>query len=173
MGRVALRFQRLGRRSRPFYRLVAADSRSRRDGKVIERLGTFNPLINREGKKEARLEVQRIKYWISVGAQPSQAVSRLLSKAGLLPELPRRNELKKRQLVAAMEEKGYGSIYEALLAPAESPAEVKVDAVEDEAVEAVAEDAAVDGEIEAVEVQNAADLDGAEEAAVAGEGQAD
>ncbi|GAB5367877.1 hypothetical protein AAMO2058_001269600 [Amorphochlora amoebiformis] len=106
MGRVSLRFQRYGRKRAMFLRLVAADSRRKRDGKYIEMLGTFNPMTSREGKKLARLHIDRIKYWISVGAQPSPAVTRMLNKAGLLPEPARRNRLTKADLLAA-EAKGH------------------------------------------------------------------
>ena len=82
---VRLRLQRFGRIHRPFYRLVAADVRCRRDGKHIERLGTYNPIASRDGIKEIRLKVDRIKYWLGVGAQPSERVAWLLSKFNILP----------------------------------------------------------------------------------------
>mmetsp|Transcript_19583 Transcript_19583/g.29220 ORF Transcript_19583/g.29220 Transcript_19583/m.29220 type:complete len:339 (-) Transcript_19583:106-1122(-) len=93
MGLVRLRFQRYGYKRHMFLRLVAADSRRKRDGKYIEQLGTFDPMKNKELNKIARLNVERIKYWLSVGAQPSPAVGRLLAMAGLIPDLPRRTNL--------------------------------------------------------------------------------
>eukprot|EP00884_Botryococcus_braunii_P010730 jgi/Botrbrau1/19659/Bobra.0003s0023.1 len=74
--RVAIRFQRFGRKQRPFYRIVAIDSRSRRDGRPLERLGWYDPL-----RKETNLNAPSIKKWLEVGAQPSQTVENLLKKA--------------------------------------------------------------------------------------------
>jgi small subunit ribosomal protein S16 len=74
--RVAIRFQRYGRKKAPFYRLVAIDSRDRRDGRPIEYLGWYDPL-----KKETNLNAPAIKKWLGVGAQPSDTVRSLLKKA--------------------------------------------------------------------------------------------
>jgi small subunit ribosomal protein S16 len=73
---VAIRFQRFGRKKSPFYRLVAIDSRVRRDGRPLEYLGWYDPL-----KKETNLNAPAIKQWLSVGAQPSETVRGLLKKA--------------------------------------------------------------------------------------------
>ncbi|PWA39715.1 ribosomal protein S16 family protein [Artemisia annua] len=82
------RLARLGCRNRPFYRVMAADSRSPRDGKHIEVLGYYNPLPGQDGGKRMGLNFDRVKYWLSVGAQPSDPVQRLLFRAGLLPPPP-------------------------------------------------------------------------------------
>ncbi|KAL4859778.1 30S ribosomal protein S16 [Chlorella vulgaris] len=74
--RVAIRFTRVGRKKLPFYRIVAVDSRVRRDGKPLEFLGWYNPL-----NKEANLNAPAIKKWLSVGAQPSETVGALLKRA--------------------------------------------------------------------------------------------
>ncbi|KIZ03043.1 30S ribosomal protein S16 [Monoraphidium neglectum] len=74
--RVAIRFQRFGRKKSPFYRLVAIDSRTRRDGRPLEYLGWYDPL-----KKETNLNAPAIKQWLSTGAQPSDTVRNLLKKA--------------------------------------------------------------------------------------------
>ncbi|GBF94016.1 30S ribosomal protein S16 [Raphidocelis subcapitata] len=74
--RVAIRFQRFGRKKAPFYRLVAIDSRVRRDGRPLEYLGWYDPL-----KKETNLNAPAIKQWLSVGALPSDTVRQLLKKA--------------------------------------------------------------------------------------------
>eukprot|EP00949_MAST-11_sp_MAST-11-sp1_P003371 g3371.t1 len=103
---VRLRLQRFGRKKRPFYRIVAADARAPRDGKFIELLGTYDPIpraqrarsinlarheeVEREKVKEVGMRVDRIKHWISVGAQPTETVARLLSKANIIPAAPRR-----------------------------------------------------------------------------------
>ena len=78
---VRLRLQRFGRKKSPFYRLVAADSRASRDGKFIEMLGTYDPIAREDKVKEVRLNMDRIRYWLGVGAQPSDRVARLLALA--------------------------------------------------------------------------------------------
>jgi small subunit ribosomal protein S16 len=85
-----LRLQRFGRTHSPFYRMVAAHDKAPRDGRFLEVLGTYNPIVNRDGAKEIRLKTDRIKYWISVGAQPSDRVAWVLGKFGILPPPPRK-----------------------------------------------------------------------------------
>jgi small subunit ribosomal protein S16 len=72
----------MGRRHQPFYRLGAIDSRSPRDGRVIEELGSYDPVEKDEGK-QVRLKRERIEYWLSQGAQPSDTVRRLLQRSGI------------------------------------------------------------------------------------------
>lgn len=74
---VSIRLSRAGAKKRPFYHLVVTDSRNRRDGRYIERLGFFNPLGN-EGGENLRIDLERVDYWISNGAQPSDRVASLL-----------------------------------------------------------------------------------------------
>ena len=76
------------RQNLPFYRLFVADSRSPRDGKHLEVVGHYDPIPGKDGNKHMGLNEERIKYWLSVGAQPSSAVARLLGKAGLIPVPP-------------------------------------------------------------------------------------
>jgi small subunit ribosomal protein S16 len=78
---VRIRLTRIGAKKRPFYRIVAADARARRDGRSIETLGTYNPLSN---PAEIRLNSDRIQHWLSCGAQPSESVRRILVREGLL-----------------------------------------------------------------------------------------
>ncbi|KAL8039580.1 hypothetical protein ABFS82_10G043800 [Erythranthe guttata] len=85
---VRLRLSRLGCRNKPFYRVMAADSRSPRDGKHLEVLGYYNPLPGQDGGKRMGINFDRVKYWLSVGAQPSDPVQRLLFRAGMLPPPP-------------------------------------------------------------------------------------
>ncbi|KAK3014705.1 hypothetical protein RJ639_008375 [Escallonia herrerae] len=85
---VRLRLSRFGCKNKPFYRVMAADSRSPRDGKHLEVLGYYNPLPGQDGGKRMGLNFDRVKYWLSVGAQPSDPVQRLLFRAGLLPPPP-------------------------------------------------------------------------------------
>ena len=87
---VRLRLQRFGRAHSPFYRMVAANAKAPRDGKFLEIVGTYNPIANKQGMKEIRLKTDRLKYWISVGAQPSDRVAWILGKFGILPPPPRK-----------------------------------------------------------------------------------
>ena len=82
---VKLRLKRTGRRHLPCYRLNAVDSRAPRDGRVIEELGLYDPL-HKEVDKQISFKRERIEYWLSVGAQPSDTVANLLEKAGILVE---------------------------------------------------------------------------------------
>lgn len=80
---VRLRLKRLGARHRPFYRIVAADSRSPRDGRFIETIGTYNPLTD---PSEIKVKVDRLAYWLSVGALPTDSVRQLLRTGGYTDE---------------------------------------------------------------------------------------
>ena len=80
---VALRLSRGGSKKRPFFRIVAADIRSPRDGRFIERLGTYNPMKNKDDPQRITLNVERIKYWVSVGAKPTQRVQKFLANEKL------------------------------------------------------------------------------------------
>ena len=79
---VKIRLKRMGRRNRAFYRIVAADSRAQRDGRAIERLGWYDPLVE-DDEKKISLQKERIEYWLSVGAQPSQTVESILRQRGV------------------------------------------------------------------------------------------
>ncbi len=79
---VKLRLKRMGRRHRAFFRLNAMDSRSPRDGRVLEELGTYDPL-QKDDQDKVKLKEERIKYWLSVGAVPSHTVATLLKKNGI------------------------------------------------------------------------------------------
>ncbi|XP_065851118.1 small ribosomal subunit protein bS16m/bS16c-like [Euphorbia lathyris] len=85
---VRLRLSRFGCKNKPFYRVMAADSRSPRDGKHLEVLGYYNPLPGQDGGKRMGLNFERVKYWLSVGAQPSDPVKNILFRAGMLPPPP-------------------------------------------------------------------------------------
>lgn len=82
---VRLRLARSGRPHRPFYRIGAVDSRVKRDGAVIENLGWYNPMA-KTGEKASEFNMDRIKYWLGVGAQPSDTVKAMLAKAGLFSQ---------------------------------------------------------------------------------------
>lgn len=104
---VRLRLQRYGRRNRPFYRLAAVDQRTRRDGSMIEQLGWVDP-IEKDPAKASQFNVDRIKYWLGVGAQPSDTVMDFLARHKLIDTQDwekrrqhRRNVVKKKLEAAA------------------------------------------------------------------------
>src|SRR6476661_3945093 len=80
---VRIRLKRVGKKKAPSYRVVVADARSPRDGRIIENIGWYNPLTE---PSTIQIDGDRAKYWISVGAQPSDSVRSLLSRAGILPK---------------------------------------------------------------------------------------
>ena len=88
---VALRLSRGGSKKRPFFRIVAADVRSPRDGRFLERLGTYNPMMKKDDPSRVTLNTERIKYWLSVGAKPSERVQKFLAKEKLA-EMPKINK---------------------------------------------------------------------------------
>ena len=79
---VRIRLTRMGRRNRPYYRIAAYDNRTRRDGKAIEFLGTYDPL-NPNPEEQYSLDNERIEYWMKVGAKPSETVASLIRKSGI------------------------------------------------------------------------------------------
>ncbi|CAH0353736.1 MAG: 30S ribosomal protein S16 [Pseudomonadota bacterium] len=87
----AIRLSRGGSKKRPYYKIVVTDSRSSRDGKFIERIGSYNPLLSKDDEKRVVLDADRAKHWISVGAQPSDRVARFLDAAGVLERAARNN----------------------------------------------------------------------------------
>src|SRR5215212_2631531 len=87
---LAIRLTRGGAKKRPYYRIVVADSRSPRDGRFIEKLGTYNPLLAKGSPERVKLDAERISHWLAVGAQPSDRVLRFLDTAGIR-ERPARN----------------------------------------------------------------------------------
>ena len=136
---IAMRLARGGRKGRPFYRIVVADKRMPRDGRYIERLGTYNPLLANDDDQRVVTNDERIKYWLDKGAQPSTRVAKLLSTKGLTqaPEI-RETPLKSAQSektkmrIADKEEKKQAAAEAAKAAaeeakaeeaPAEAPAE--------------------------------------------------
>ncbi|KAK2455977.1 hypothetical protein P8452_03046 [Trifolium repens] len=80
---VSIRLARLGCTHRPFYRVVVADSKSARDGKNIEVVGFYDPLADKDDEKRLNIKLERVKYWLSVGARPSETVETLLFRSGL------------------------------------------------------------------------------------------
>jgi small subunit ribosomal protein S16 len=91
---VALRLSRGGAKKRPYYRVVVSDSRSPRDGKYLEQIGTYNPLLAKDDENRVRLIEDRVRYWLSVGAQPTDRVARILDKAGIKERVATNNPQK-------------------------------------------------------------------------------
>lgn len=86
-----LRLARAGSKKRPFYRIVAADSRMPRDGRFLEKLGTYNPLLPKDSEERVKMNMERVQYWLGEGAQPTDRVSRMLEAAGVLDKKERAN----------------------------------------------------------------------------------
>ncbi len=144
----AIRLSRGGSKKRPYYRIVVTDSRSPRDGRFIERLGSYNPLLAKDDEKRVVLDVERAKHWVSVGAQPTDRVARMLDAAGI-KERTAKNNPQKGELGAKAKER----IEEKAQKAAE--AEEAKKAAEEEAkaaAEAPAEEAAAEEAAETVEV---------------------
>jgi small subunit ribosomal protein S16 len=91
---LVIRMARAGTKKRPFYHVVVADSRSPRDGRFIERLGYFNPLLPKDRTERLKLDLEKVKAWIAKGAQPSDRVLRFLDAAGVMARQKRNNPQK-------------------------------------------------------------------------------
>ena len=105
---VVIRMARAGTKKRPVYHIVAADSRAPRDGRFIERLGYFNPLLPKDKEERLKLDMDKVKAWMAKGAQPSDRVMRFLDAAGVAKREKRNNPEKaipRKERKAAREEK--------------------------------------------------------------------
>ena len=89
-----IRLARGGSKKRPFYRIVAADSRMPRDGRFIEKLGTYNPLLPKDSEERVKMNMERVNYWLGQGAQPTDRIARMLEAAGERPKTERNNPKK-------------------------------------------------------------------------------
>lgn len=144
-----IRLSRAGAKKRPFYRIVIADSRSPRDGRYIEKIGTYNPLLPRDSEERIKLDTNRVKHWLSHGALPTDRVLRFLDAEGLMKREPRNNPQKgqpgkKRQereeaKKAAEEEKAAAAAEAKKDAAAAAEEEASTEAVEETAAEEAAE----------------------------------
>lgn len=157
---LAIRLSRAGRKARPFYRIVVADKRMPRDGRYIEKLGTYNPLLANDDENRVKLVEERIKYWLDQGAQPSERVAIFLGKAGLadMPEQPNRPNKsapgeKAKMRIEEKEEKRKAAAEAAKAAEEEAKAAAEAPApeeapAEEPAAEAPAEEAAAEAPTE-------------------------
>ena len=91
---LSMRLSRGGSKKRPYYRIVVADARSPRDGRFIEKIGTYNPLLAKDSPERVKLDGERAKHWLSVGAQPTDRVLRFLDAAGIKEREARNNPKK-------------------------------------------------------------------------------
>jgi len=122
-----IRLARAGAKKRPYYHIVAADSRMPRDGRFKEKLGTYNPLLAKDSEDRIKLDMERVQFWLSQGAQPTDRVSRWLENAGVIAKKERANmkkaepgdKMKKR---AEEKEEKRKAAEEAAAAPAEPAA---------------------------------------------------
>ncbi len=160
-----IRLARGGSKKRPFYRIVAADSRMPRDGRFIEKLGTYNPLLPKDSEDRVKMNIERIQYWMDQGAQPTDRISRFLEAAGVVEKKERNNPQKAKPGKKAqerLEEKA------AAAAEAEEATETAEDtAAEDTAAEETAaeEPAAEDAPAEEAPAEDADDAAAEEEKA--------
>jgi small subunit ribosomal protein S16 len=149
---VAIRLSRGGSKKRPYYRIVVADSRNARDGRFIEKVGTYNPLLAKDSPDRVKLDTDRIQHWLGVGAQPSDRVLRFLDAAGL-KERPARNNPKKAEPGEKAKERAEAraareaELAEAAAAPQEEAEAVVADEVEAATAEPTAEAEAVADEV--------------------------
>lgn len=127
-----------GAKKRPFYKIVIADSRRPRDGKFIEKVGFFNPLLPKDKKERLNLDTDRIKYWLSQGAQPSDRVARFLGQENIIPMPAQKNnpikakpKKKAQEKLKAAEEAKKAAEAAAAAPAAESPAAEETPAVEE------------------------------------------
>ncbi|OWK29360.1 30S ribosomal protein S16 [Sphingomonas dokdonensis] len=91
---LSIRLSRGGSKKRPYYRIVVADARSPRDGRFIEKIGNYNPLLAKDDEKRIVLDAERAKHWLSNGAQPTDRVARFLDLAGVRERTARNNPKK-------------------------------------------------------------------------------
>jgi small subunit ribosomal protein S16 len=119
-----MRMARAGTKKRPVYHIVIADSRSPRDGRFIERLGYFNPLLPKDNKDRLKFDLEKAKSWLAKGAQPSDRVMRFLDAAGIAKRTPSNNPTRAipRKQRKEMAEAAAKAKAEAAAAPAAAPA---------------------------------------------------
>jgi len=145
---VKIRLARGGAKKRPYYRVVVADSRSPRDGKYIEKVGTHNPLLPKDHADRIKLDIERIEYWLGQGAKPSDRVARFLDAAGVLKRDARNNPNKGKPGTKAVErieeqkEKAENAITAAAEAEEAAKAAAKAAAEAEEAAKVAAKEAA-------------------------------
>jgi len=155
-----IRMSRGGAKKRPVYKIVVADSRKPRDGKFIEKVGFFNPLLPKDKKERLSLDIERIKYWLEKGARPSDRIARFLGEANVIPKPAQKNNpikakpKKKAQERLAAAEEAKKAAEEASKVEAEKPSE-EIKPVEEKKEEVVASEPAKEEKKEAAESSEA------------------
>lgn len=129
-----IRMARAGAKKKPYYNIVVAESRAPRDGKFLEKLGTYNPTLPRTHENRVILKADRLKFWISKGAQVSDRIAIFLGKAGIAPMPARKNNPEKAVAKAKMTERKKARAEKAA-APVEAPAVVEAPAADAPAAE--------------------------------------
>jgi len=135
---LSIRLSRGGSKKRPYYRIVVADARSPRDGKFIEKIGNYNPLLAKDNEQRIVLDAERAKHWLANGAQPTDRVARFLDQAGVRERAARNNPNKAKPGEKATERaeeraEKLKAQEEAAAAAAAAPAEPAADAETDTA----------------------------------------
>jgi small subunit ribosomal protein S16 len=121
---VRIRLARAGTKKRPVYRIVATDSRDARDGRFLEKLGTYNPILPSDNPQRVVLREERLRYWLGVGAQPSDRVARFLDSAGITQNATRwRGTGKRAEAIAAQKAEAEAQAAAAAPAAGGAPAE--------------------------------------------------
>jgi len=115
-----IRLTRAGAKKRPFYRIVIADSRSPRDGRFIEKIGTYNPMLKHDDPQRVSFDTERMQHWLKVGAQPSDRIAYFLGKAGLRP-MPAHRQQTTKQLPKAKAQERAKAAADAAAKAAEAP----------------------------------------------------
>jgi small subunit ribosomal protein S16 len=149
---VSIRLSRGGAKKRPYYRIVVADSRNARDGRFIEKVGTYNPLLAKDSPERVKLDADRIQHWLSVGAQPSDRVLRFLDAAGIRERPARNNPQKAEPGEKAKERLEQRAAKEAEAAEAAAAPQEEAEAVIAGEVEAATAELTTEGEQVAEEV---------------------
>lgn len=169
-----IRMSRGGRKKRPFYSVVVADSRMARDGRYLEKVGTYDPLLPKDSEERVKLNAERIEYWLGQGAQPSDRVAIFLGKAGITEMPAQKNNPEKakpkaaalqriedKQAKAEAKAEAEAAAKEeaeaAAAAPAEeTPAEAPAEEANAEATDAPAEEAATEAPAEEAKTEETA-----------------
>ncbi|SPH16633.1 30S ribosomal protein S16 [Defluviimonas aquaemixtae] len=139
-----IRLARGGSKKRPFYSIVAADSRMPRDGRFIEKLGTYSPLLPKDSEDRVKMNMERVQYWLDQGAQPTDRIARMLEAAGVKEKAERANMKKaepgeKAKKRAEEKVAKAAAAAEAAAAPKEEPVEAAAEEPAETATEAPAE----------------------------------
>ena len=148
-----IRMSRGGAKKRPVYKIVVADSRKPRDGRFIEKVGFFNPLLPKDKKERLSLDIERIKYWLEKGARPSDRIARFLGEANVIPKPAQKNNPIKAKPKKKAQER-LAAAEEASKVEAEKPSE-EIKPVEEKKEEVVASEPAKEEKKEAAESSEA------------------